>query len=143
MVNLTRLGALEARLGALEARLDALASGPRPMTLHEHGLRAFRGVTPQFLSQKRPLDGLRQGRRPMTSQAPEAASGPPLARESAMGNAHYQVRVANRPTAPTLTDSDPIALLARVAELEAELAVYRPPKPPPGWLPVKSGRRQA
>ena len=73
----------------------------------------------------------------MTSQAPEAASGPPLARESAMGNAHYQVRVANRPTAPTLTDSDPIALLARVAELEAELAVYRPPKPPPGWLPVK------
>ena len=42
MVNLTRLGALEARLGALEARLDALASGPRPMTLHEHGLRAFR-----------------------------------------------------------------------------------------------------
>ena len=27
----------------------------------------------------------------MTSQAPEAASGPPLARESPMGNTHYQL----------------------------------------------------
>jgi hypothetical protein len=44
----TRLGVLEARLAAIEARLDALASGPRPMTLHQHGLRAFReGLTPE------------------------------------------------------------------------------------------------
>jgi hypothetical protein len=38
----TRLGALEGRLAAIEARLDALAAGPRPMTLHDHGLRLFR-----------------------------------------------------------------------------------------------------
>jgi hypothetical protein len=50
----------------------------------------------------------------MTSPLPEAASGPPLA---------------------VLTDTE--ALLARVRELESELSLYRPKKPPPGWLPVK------
>jgi hypothetical protein len=51
----------------------------------------------------------------MTSPLPEATSGPPLA---------------------ILTDTETL-LLAHIASLESELSLYRPKKPPPGWLPVK------
>jgi RecA-family ATPase len=52
----------------------------------------------------------------------EAARGAPVARESTMGNAH----------------SDPAALLARIALLEAELALLLPRKAPEGWLSVRA-----
>jgi hypothetical protein len=29
-------------------------------------------------------------------------------------------------------------LLEHIGRLESELAAYRPPRPPPGWLPVKA-----
>lgn len=52
----------------------------------------------------------------MTSPLPEAASGARGAR----------------------VDDDRNVLLAHIGRLEAELAAYRPPRPPPGWLRVKT-----